>query len=152
MLSVLAELPWCSVLWLSVCVCSSWTHSASYWSDPRPSQNPRSSQLRRTWIRGRAFRELTEWPEVERNTSLCIPWFPVLSPSDSSVSSSVRSCGCIESCISDLGGSDWFSKRYDPKQQPVLRNTNNNFDPDALRWWLVRTKNNVTVDVPTRIG
>ncbi|XP_070759636.1 ST3 beta-galactoside alpha-2,3-sialyltransferase 8 [Enoplosus armatus] len=47
-----------------------------------------------------------------------------------------RPCGCTESCISDLEGSDWFSQRYDPKQQPVLRDTNNNFDPDALRWWL----------------
>ncbi|XP_054472186.1 ST3 beta-galactoside alpha-2,3-sialyltransferase 8 isoform X2 [Anoplopoma fimbria] len=47
-----------------------------------------------------------------------------------------RSCGCSESCISDLGRSDWFSRRYDPKQQPVLREANNNFDPDALRWWL----------------
>lgn len=48
----------------------------------------------------------------------------------------LRSCSCTKSCISDLGGSEWFSKRYDPKQQPVLRNTNNNFDPEALRWWL----------------
>ncbi|XP_041800057.1 ST3 beta-galactoside alpha-2,3-sialyltransferase 8 [Chelmon rostratus] len=47
-----------------------------------------------------------------------------------------QSCGCTESCISDLGRSDWFSQRYDPKQQPILRDTNNNFDPDALRWWL----------------
>lgn len=47
-----------------------------------------------------------------------------------------RLCGCTESCISDLGRSDWFSQRYDPKQQPILRDTNNNFDPDALRWWL----------------
>ncbi|KAF1392076.1 hypothetical protein PFLUV_G00048760 [Perca fluviatilis] len=51
----------------------------------------------------------------------------------------LRSCSCTESCISDLGGSDWFSRRYDPKQQPVLQdpnNNNNNFDPEALRWWL----------------
>ncbi|XP_035517881.1 ST3 beta-galactoside alpha-2,3-sialyltransferase 8 [Morone saxatilis] len=47
-----------------------------------------------------------------------------------------RSCGCKKTCISDLGGSDWFSQRYDGKQQPVLRDTNNNFDPEALRWWL----------------
>ncbi|TMS19416.1 CMP-N-acetylneuraminate-beta-galactosamide-alpha-2, 3-sialyltransferase 2 [Larimichthys crocea] len=46
------------------------------------------------------------------------------------------SCGCTESCISDLEGSEWFSQRYDPKQQPVLRDTDNNFDRDALRWWL----------------
>ncbi|XP_068171358.1 ST3 beta-galactoside alpha-2,3-sialyltransferase 8 isoform X2 [Antennarius striatus] len=50
--------------------------------------------------------------------------------------SGIRSCGCTESCVSDTGGSDWFSQRYDPKQKPVLRQTNNNFDPDALRWWL----------------
>ncbi|XP_068449684.1 ST3 beta-galactoside alpha-2,3-sialyltransferase 8 isoform X2 [Clinocottus analis] len=48
----------------------------------------------------------------------------------------LRSCGCAESCISDLGKSDWFSRRYDPKQQPVLQDTDNNFDPEALRWWL----------------
>lgn len=47
-----------------------------------------------------------------------------------------RPCGCSESCISDLRGSDWFSHRYDPKQKPVLRDTNNNFDPEALKWWL----------------
>ncbi|KAK9529558.1 hypothetical protein VZT92_013641 [Zoarces viviparus] len=47
-----------------------------------------------------------------------------------------QSCGCTESCISDLGRSDWFRRRYDPKQQPVLRDSNNNFDPEALRWWL----------------
>lgn len=47
-----------------------------------------------------------------------------------------RSCGCPKSCISDPGGSFWFTKRYDPKQQPVLQDTNYNFDPDALKWWL----------------
>uniref|UniRef100_A0A1A8BM27 CMP-N-acetylneuraminate-beta-galactosamide-alpha-2,3-sialyltransferase 2 n=2 Tax=Nothobranchius kadleci TaxID=1051664 RepID=A0A1A8BM27_NOTKA len=46
-----------------------------------------------------------------------------------------RSCGCSESCVSDLDWSDWFTKRYDLKQQPILRATNN-FDPDALAWWL----------------
>ncbi|XP_022076028.1 ST3 beta-galactoside alpha-2,3-sialyltransferase 8 [Acanthochromis polyacanthus] len=47
-----------------------------------------------------------------------------------------RPCSCLESCISDLDGSDWFSQRYDPEQQPILRETNNNFDPAALKWWL----------------
>ncbi|XP_061582964.1 CMP-N-acetylneuraminate-beta-galactosamide-alpha-2,3-sialyltransferase 2-like [Cololabis saira] len=47
-----------------------------------------------------------------------------------------RPCGCSESCISDVGGSDWFSQRYDGKQEPILRNTKQNFDPDALTWWL----------------
>ncbi|XP_067442567.1 ST3 beta-galactoside alpha-2,3-sialyltransferase 8 [Thunnus thynnus] len=47
-----------------------------------------------------------------------------------------RHCGCSESCISDLRGSDWFRERYDPKQQPILRDTDNNFDPEALKWWL----------------
>ncbi|XP_032370690.1 ST3 beta-galactoside alpha-2,3-sialyltransferase 8 [Etheostoma spectabile] len=46
-----------------------------------------------------------------------------------------RSCGCTKSCISDLGGSKWFSQRYDPKQQPILLR-HNNFDPEALKWWL----------------
>lgn len=58
----------------------------------------------------------------------------------SSVSSSFRSCGCSKSCISDVGSSEWFSQRYDSKQQPILRDSSNNFDPDALTWWLVRTK------------
>ncbi|XP_069006185.1 ST3 beta-galactoside alpha-2,3-sialyltransferase 8 [Embiotoca jacksoni] len=48
----------------------------------------------------------------------------------------LRLCSCSESCIADLDSSDWFSRRYDPKQQPILRNTNDNFDPDALTWWL----------------
>ncbi|KAM8916554.1 ST3 beta-galactoside alpha-2,3-sialyltransferase 8 [Spinachia spinachia] len=48
----------------------------------------------------------------------------------------LRSCGCTESCISDLGSSDWFSQRYDPKQQPVLRKADDNFDSNALGWWL----------------
>lgn len=50
-----------------------------------------------------------------------------------------RSCGCAESCISDLGGSNWFQQRFDPAQQPILRSSNHMIDPDALRWWLVRT-------------
>ncbi|XP_070697972.1 ST3 beta-galactoside alpha-2,3-sialyltransferase 8 [Pempheris klunzingeri] len=48
----------------------------------------------------------------------------------------VRSCGCAESCIADVGGSVWFGQRYDQKQQPILRDTNNNLDPEALKWWL----------------
>lgn len=47
-----------------------------------------------------------------------------------------RSCGCAESCVSDLGKSDWFSRRYDAGQQPVLRDVDDDFDPEALRWWL----------------
>uniref|UniRef100_G3NJS0 CMP-N-acetylneuraminate-beta-galactosamide-alpha-2,3-sialyltransferase 2 n=1 Tax=Gasterosteus aculeatus aculeatus TaxID=481459 RepID=G3NJS0_GASAC len=47
-----------------------------------------------------------------------------------------RLCGCTESCISDLGSSDWFSQRYDPKQQPVLRDASDHFDSKALSWWL----------------
>lgn len=48
----------------------------------------------------------------------------------------LKPCGCSESCVSDLIGSAWFSKHYDPNQQPILRAKNNNFDPDALAWWL----------------
>ncbi|XP_075881232.1 ST3 beta-galactoside alpha-2,3-sialyltransferase 8 [Nelusetta ayraudi] len=47
-----------------------------------------------------------------------------------------KSCGCSESCVSDPTGSQWFSQRYDPKQQPVLHKSNNSFDPEALAWWL----------------
>uniref|UniRef100_A0A3P8U0N1 CMP-N-acetylneuraminate-beta-galactosamide-alpha-2,3-sialyltransferase 2 n=1 Tax=Amphiprion percula TaxID=161767 RepID=A0A3P8U0N1_AMPPE len=59
-----------------------------------------------------------------------------------------RPCSCLESCISDLDGSDWFSQRYDPKQQPILREANNNFDPAALTWWLAlqRSGNDQTLE------
>ncbi|XP_029006267.1 ST3 beta-galactoside alpha-2,3-sialyltransferase 8 [Betta splendens] len=46
----------------------------------------------------------------------------------------LKSCGCPESCVADLGKSEWFSKRYDPNQQPVLLRKNN-FTVDALKWW-----------------
>ncbi|XP_028260916.1 ST3 beta-galactoside alpha-2,3-sialyltransferase 8 isoform X2 [Parambassis ranga] len=48
----------------------------------------------------------------------------------------LKQCGCSKSCISDLDGSDWFSQRYDPKQQPILRAKDNILDPYALAWWL----------------
>ncbi|XP_074554758.1 ST3 beta-galactoside alpha-2,3-sialyltransferase 8 [Halichoeres trimaculatus] len=56
-------------------------------------------------------------------------------------------CGCT-SCISDLDGSEWFSKHYDPDQKPVLNSTNNNFDADALKWWLAlqRSGNDQTLE------
>ncbi|XP_019716007.1 CMP-N-acetylneuraminate-beta-galactosamide-alpha-2,3-sialyltransferase 2-like [Hippocampus comes] len=50
-----------------------------------------------------------------------------------------RPCGCPESCVSDLSESDWFRRRYDPRQRPVLRNAKDRLNPDALNWWLVRT-------------
>ncbi|XP_028302251.1 ST3 beta-galactoside alpha-2,3-sialyltransferase 8 [Gouania willdenowi] len=46
-----------------------------------------------------------------------------------------RLCGCSESCVSDLDGSKWFSQRYDPKQQPILQDTDK-FDAGAVSWWL----------------
>ncbi|KAM9408955.1 ST3 beta-galactoside alpha-2,3-sialyltransferase 8 [Pholidichthys leucotaenia] len=46
------------------------------------------------------------------------------------------SCGCPDKCVSDLEESEWFSQRYDPEQQPILQQSGNNFDPDALSWWL----------------
>ncbi|XP_063329708.1 ST3 beta-galactoside alpha-2,3-sialyltransferase 8 isoform X2 [Pelmatolapia mariae] len=45
-------------------------------------------------------------------------------------------CGCSDACISDNNGSKWFSQRYDAKQQPIIKETGNNFDSDALQWWL----------------
>lgn len=59
-----------------------------------------------------------------------------------------RPCGCSDSCISDLSDSEWFSEHYDPKQQPVLLGDNNNFDPDALKWWLAlqRSGNDQTLE------
>uniref|UniRef100_A0A8C8DF45 CMP-N-acetylneuraminate-beta-galactosamide-alpha-2,3-sialyltransferase 2 n=1 Tax=Oryzias sinensis TaxID=183150 RepID=A0A8C8DF45_9TELE len=49
-----------------------------------------------------------------------------------------RQCGCSGSCVSELGGSDWFSKRYDPKQEPLLAENISGVEPAALQWWLVR--------------
>ncbi|KAM8868597.1 ST3 beta-galactoside alpha-2,3-sialyltransferase 8 [Synchiropus picturatus] len=46
-----------------------------------------------------------------------------------------RPCGCPNSCMSDMDGFDWFGKRYDPNQEPIVRETNN-FEPEALKWWL----------------
>lgn len=124
---------------LYFCVCSGWTHGASSCSHPCPPQNPLPSQHQRVWGRGEAWGRLPVWTEVthRRFWVKCIPWFPALCQSDSSLLSSFRSCGC-KSCISDPGKSDWFSLRYDPKQQPILLGTNNKFDPDALKWWQVR--------------
>ncbi len=136
-------------------VCSDWTHSASCWSEPWPSQDPASPQDCQTSSKGEASRGLQGKSEVTRIRShtVCIPWFPALSLSDSSVTSSLRSCGCVESCISDLGGSDWFRQRYDPKQQPIIRDAKNNFDPDALKWWLVRKKiQKLTVAALPKLG
>ncbi|XP_078802821.1 ST3 beta-galactoside alpha-2,3-sialyltransferase 8 isoform X2 [Oryzias latipes] len=47
-----------------------------------------------------------------------------------------RQCGCSGSCVSELGGSDWFRKRYDPKQEPLLAENISGVEPAALQWWL----------------
>ncbi|RVE72622.1 hypothetical protein OJAV_G00039290 [Oryzias javanicus] len=47
-----------------------------------------------------------------------------------------RQCGCLASCVSELGGSEWFSRRYDPQQDPLLREDISSVDPAALQWWL----------------
>lgn len=59
-----------------------------------------------------------------------------------------RRCGCSQSCVSDLSGSNWFSQRYDPKQQPILQGKNNDLDPAALAWWLnlQRSRNDQTLE------
>ncbi|XP_067360414.1 ST3 beta-galactoside alpha-2,3-sialyltransferase 8 isoform X2 [Channa argus] len=36
----------------------------------------------------------------------------------------------------DPGGSDWFGKHYDPKQQPILQDNMKTFDQVTLKWWL----------------
>ncbi|XP_071770373.1 CMP-N-acetylneuraminate-beta-galactosamide-alpha-2,3-sialyltransferase 1-like [Centroberyx gerrardi] len=51
-----------------------------------------------------------------------------------------RPCGCANPCISDLGLSDWFSKRYNPQQPLILNTTDNKLTGDAIKWWLVRTE------------
>lgn len=45
-----------------------------------------------------------------------------------------RSCGC-GSCVSDMATSDWFRQRFDPEQQPILRQ-NHSLDHSALFWWM----------------
>ncbi|XP_029357926.1 ST3 beta-galactoside alpha-2,3-sialyltransferase 8 [Echeneis naucrates] len=52
------------------------------------------------------------------------------------ITSKQRSCGCSKTCISDLGTSSWFTQRYNPKMQPIIRKNGNNFDPNSLKWWL----------------
>ncbi|XP_077384712.1 ST3 beta-galactoside alpha-2,3-sialyltransferase 8 isoform X2 [Festucalex cinctus] len=47
-----------------------------------------------------------------------------------------RPCACPDSCVSDVSASDWFRRRYDPRQRPVLRDAGERLDPDALNWWL----------------
>ncbi|XP_077582003.1 ST3 beta-galactoside alpha-2,3-sialyltransferase 8 [Stigmatopora nigra] len=47
-----------------------------------------------------------------------------------------RPCGCAEHCVSDLSESDWFRRRYEPRQQLVIRDANEHFDADVLNWWL----------------
>ncbi|XP_062327522.1 ST3 beta-galactoside alpha-2,3-sialyltransferase 8 [Osmerus eperlanus] len=46
-----------------------------------------------------------------------------------------RVCGC-PSCVGDVGTSEWFGKRYDPKQQPFLLDHGGSLNPLDLRWWL----------------
>ncbi|XP_030585308.1 ST3 beta-galactoside alpha-2,3-sialyltransferase 8 isoform X2 [Archocentrus centrarchus] len=60
----------------------------------------------------------------------------------------LKVCGCSDSCISGLNRSEWFKQRYNDAQQPILRDTGNNFDPDALSWWLSlqRSRNDQTLE------
>ncbi|XP_035244548.1 ST3 beta-galactoside alpha-2,3-sialyltransferase 8 [Anguilla anguilla] len=44
-------------------------------------------------------------------------------------------CGC-PSCVADAGRSEWFDRRYDPQQQPVLTAQNASLPPLTLKWWL----------------
>lgn len=127
---------WCN---LSFCVYHSWTHCTSNWYKPQSSHHSPSSQ--NPWARpaGWVCRRGPTGSEVSSSQWLCINVSVLgacLTPPSLPL---VRSCGCIESCVSDLGSSNWFQQRYDPMQQPVIRNTNTIIDPDALRWWLVRT-------------
>uniref|UniRef100_A0A3Q3WJD0 CMP-N-acetylneuraminate-beta-galactosamide-alpha-2,3-sialyltransferase 2 n=1 Tax=Mola mola TaxID=94237 RepID=A0A3Q3WJD0_MOLML len=72
---------------------------------------------------------------IQRRHYLPLPLSLALPIIPASRETGEASCGCLKSCISDLRESDWFSQRYDPKQQPILRDTIR-FDQDALRWWL----------------
>lgn len=49
----------------------------------------------------------------------------------------VPTCSC-PTCVADSGTSEWFDQHFDPKQQPYLLSEENNVDPDALKWWMVR--------------
>ncbi|KAF4094076.1 hypothetical protein AMELA_G00008690 [Ameiurus melas] len=46
-----------------------------------------------------------------------------------------RSCSCT-TCIKDSVISEWFSQRFDYKQQPYLSAEENQIDPVSLKWWL----------------
>jgi hypothetical protein len=63
------------------------------------------------------------------NRTWATPSAMVLSPD--------RICEC-PSCIADMKVSAWFAQHYDPQQQPFLTDRDNNMDPLALKWWLVR--------------
>ena len=43
-----------------------------------------------------------------------------------------RLCGC-PSCVGDVGTSEWFGKRYDPKQQPFLSDHGDSLDRKSTR-------------------
>uniref|UniRef100_A0A3Q0S303 CMP-N-acetylneuraminate-beta-galactosamide-alpha-2,3-sialyltransferase 2 n=1 Tax=Amphilophus citrinellus TaxID=61819 RepID=A0A3Q0S303_AMPCI len=73
---------------------------------------------------------------------------PAIPRSDCCVSYCFRVCGCSDSCISGLNRSEWFKQRYNDAQQPILQDTGNTFDPDALSWWLSlqRSRNDQTLE------
>ncbi|XP_051932760.1 ST3 beta-galactoside alpha-2,3-sialyltransferase 8 [Hippocampus zosterae] len=90
------------------------------------------SLLRRT----RTLRFLDELPVDVGGPHKLVSSSPLEKLAQGDAGRDARPCGCPESCVSDLSESDWFRRRYDPQQQPVLRGAKDRLNPDALNWWL----------------
>ncbi|XP_078397076.1 CMP-N-acetylneuraminate-beta-galactosamide-alpha-2,3-sialyltransferase 1-like isoform X1 [Cetorhinus maximus] len=48
---------------------------------------------------------------------------------------SVRKCKC-DHCVSELGESEWFDKRYIPTMYPILTKSNYMIPEESYKWWL----------------
>ncbi|XP_067887483.1 CMP-N-acetylneuraminate-beta-galactosamide-alpha-2,3-sialyltransferase 1-like [Heterodontus francisci] len=46
-----------------------------------------------------------------------------------------KQCKC-SSCLSELGISEWFDKRYSPIMYPILTKSNNTIPEQSYKWWL----------------
>ncbi|XP_041045496.1 CMP-N-acetylneuraminate-beta-galactosamide-alpha-2,3-sialyltransferase 1-like isoform X4 [Carcharodon carcharias] len=47
----------------------------------------------------------------------------------------VRKCKCNH-CVSELGESEWFDKRYIPTMYPILTKSNYMIPEESYKWWL----------------
>ncbi|KAJ8259192.1 hypothetical protein COCON_G00182040 [Conger conger] len=60
---------------------------------------------------------------------------PAGTPSEVTVELDGVSCGC-ETCVADLGQSEWFDQHYEPQQQPFLTAQNTSLPALTLKWWM----------------